>query len=182
MMKKKFLGMAAFLLSLHAYAADDAAWMRYCTISPDGTQIAFSFKGDIYTVPTSGGRASQITTNPAHDTRPMWSPDGQKIAFASDRLGGMDIYIVDKEGGVPTRLTTHSGNETPLAFKDKDHILFQANILPAAEDMQFASAQFPQVYEVSTSGGRPIMFSSMPMEDISISMDGKTLLYHDKMP
>ena len=60
-------------------------------------------------------------------------------------------------------------------IKDNDHILFQANILPAADDMQFASAQFPQVYEVSTSGGRPIMFSSMPMEDISISADGKII-------
>ena len=179
-MKKKTLAVAALMLSLHAYAADDAAWMRYCTISPDGTQIAFSYKGDIYTVPTNGGRASQITTHPAHDTRPMWSPDGQKIAFASDRLGGMDIYIVDKEGGVPTRLTTHSGNETPLAFKDNEHILFQANILPSVDDMQFPSSQFPQVYEVSTSGGRPVMFSSMPMEDISLSADGKTLLYHDK--
>ena len=67
-----------------------------------------------------------------------------------------------------------------MAFKDNDHILFQANILPAADDMQFASAQFPQVYEVSTSGGRPIMFSSMPMEDICFSADGKTILYHDK--
>ena len=179
-MKKKMLAVAALMLSLHAYAADDAAWMRYCTISPDGTQIAFSYKGDIYTVSTNGGRASQITTHPAHDTRPMWSPDGQKIAFASDRLGGMDIYIVDKEGGVPTRLTTHSGNETPLAFKDNEHILFQANILPSVDDMQFPSSQFPQVYEVSTSGGRPVMFSSMPMVDISLSADGKTLLYHDK--
>ena len=179
-MKKKFLAVAALALSLNAYAANDAAWMRYCTISPDGSEIAFSYKGDIYTVPVNGGRATQITTNPAHDTRPIWSPDGKQIAFASDRLGGMDIYIVSKEGGVPTRLTTHSGNETPLAFKDNGHILFQANILPAANDMQFASAQFPQVYEVSTQGGRPVMFSSMPMEDISLSTDGKTLLYHDK--
>mgnify|MGYP003493499657 FL=1 len=179
-MKKRLLAVAAFMLSLNGYAANDAAWMRYCAISPDGQQIAFSYKGDIYTVGVNGGRANQITTNPAHDTRPIWSPNGQQIAFASDRLGGMDIYIVDKEGGIPTRITTHSGNETPLAFKDNGHILFQANILPAADDMQFASAQFPQVYEVSTSGGRPIMFSSMPMEDISISADGKTLLYHDK--
>ena len=179
-MKKRLLAVAAFMLSLNGYAANDAAWMRYCTISPDGQQIAFSYKGDIYTVGVNGGRANQITTNPAHDTRPIWSPNGQQIAFASDRLGSMDIYIVDKEGGVPTQLTTHSGNETPLTFKDNDHILFQANILPAADDMQFASAQFPQVYEVSTSGGRPIMFSSMPMEDISFSANGKTLLYHDK--
>ena len=179
-MKRQLIGVAALALSLQAYAADDAAWMRYPAISPDGTQIAFSFKGDIYTVATNGGRANQITTNPAHDTRPIWSPDGKQIAFASDRLGGMDIYLVDKEGGIPTRLTTHSGNETPLAFKDNAHILFQANILPATDDMQFASAQFPQVYEVSTAGGRPVMFSSMPMEDISLSADGKTLLYHDK--
>lgn len=87
-MKKKLLGVAAFLLSLNAYAAEEAAWMRYCAISPDGSQITFSYKGDIYTVPTTGGRANQITTNPAHDTHPVWSPDGQQIAFASNRLGG----------------------------------------------------------------------------------------------
>ena len=179
-MKKKIISVAALALSLNVYAANDAAWMRYCSISPDGTQIAFTYQGDIYTVPANGGRAIQLTTNSAHDTRPIWSPDGQQIAFASDRLGSMDIYVVNKDGGTPTRLTTHSGNETPLAFKDNGHILFQANILPAADDMQFASAQFPQVYEVSTQGGRPVMFSSMPMEDISLSADGKTLLYHDK--
>ena len=179
-MKKKLVSVIALMLSLSAHATDNPAWMRYPAISPDGSLIAFSYKGDIYTVPVSGGRASQITTNPAHDSYPVWSPDGQQIAFASDRLGSMDIYVVDKEGGVPTRLTTHSGNETPIVFKDKDHILFQANILPAAEDMQFPSSQFPQVYEVSTSGGRPVMFSSMPMENISFSADGKSILYHDK--
>jgi len=179
-MKKKILGVTTLLLSLYSYAADNDAWMRYPAISPDGKQIAFSYQGDIYTVPATGGRAMQLTTNPAHDTRPVWSPDGKQIAFASDRLGGMDVYIVSKEGGIPTRLTTHSGNETPLAFKDNGHVLFQANILPATDDMQFASGQFPQVYEVSTQGGRPFMFSSMPMEDISLSVDGKKILYHDK--
>ena len=178
-MKKKILGVAALILSLNVSAANDTAWMRHCAISPDGSQIAFSFKGDIYTVPVNGGRASQLTTNPSHDTYPIWSPDGQQIAFASNRLGSMDIYVVNKEGGVPVRLTTHSGNETPVAFKDNGHLLFQANILPAAEDMQFPSGQFPQIYEISTSGGRPVMFSSMPMENISFSPDGKKLLYHD---
>ena len=179
-MKKKLLAVAAIALSLNGYAEDDSAWMRYPALSPDGSLIAFSFKGDIYTVPANGGRALQITTHPSHDTRPVWSPDGKTLAFASDRMGSMDIYVVDKEGGTPKRLTTHSGNETPITFKDNGHLLFQANILPSTEDMQFASGQFPQVYEVSIESGRPAMFSSMPMEDISFSSDGKKILYHDK--
>ena len=179
-MKKKLLTVAALALSLNSYAADDSAWMRYPAMSPDGSLIAFSFKGDIYTVPTNGGRALQITTHPSHDTRPVWSPDGKLLAFSSDRMGSMDIYVVDKEGGIPKRLTTHSGNETPITFKGNGHLLFQANILPSTDDMQFASGQFPQVYEVSIEGGRPIMFSSMPMEDISFSTNGKNILYHDK--
>ena len=50
-MKKQILGVAALVLSFNVYASDDNAWMRYAAISPDGSQIAFSFKGDIYTVP-----------------------------------------------------------------------------------------------------------------------------------
>lgn len=179
-MKRQLLGVAAILLSISTYAQDNPLWMRYCAISPDGTTIAFTYKGDIYTVPSTGGRASQITTNPAHDTKPIWSPDGKKIAFASDRMGSMDIFEVNKEGGIPKRLTTHSGNETPVAYKDAGHILFLANIMPTAEDAQFPSGQFQQVYEVNTEGGRPVLFSSMPMEDISINHTGNTLLYHDK--
>lgn len=122
-MKRNLLAVATLLLSSYSLAADDAAWMRYCAISPDGSTIAFSYQGDVYTVPAHGGRAYQVTTNAAHDTRPVWSPDGRQIAFASDRQGSMDIYVVDKDGGVPTRLTTHSGNEMPITFKNNEHIL-----------------------------------------------------------
>lgn len=61
-MKRQLLGVAAILLSISTYAQDNPLWMRYCAISPDGTTIAFTYKGDIYTVPSTGGRASQITT------------------------------------------------------------------------------------------------------------------------
>lgn len=177
---KTSLLIAALAAFTTAGATENPLWMRYCSISPDGSTIAFCYKGDIYTVPSTGGNARQLTTNPAYDTHPIWSPDGQQIAFASARQGSMDIYIVSKDGGVPKRLTTHSGNETPVTFSDATHILFKANLMPDATDLSFPSAQFPQIYEVSTQGGRPKLYSSLPMEDISVAQDGTTLLYHDQ--
>lgn len=178
-MKKFFLSAAALLFAWGAVAQESPLWMRHCIISPDGTSIAFTYKGDIYTVPTAGGRATQITTNPAFDTEPVWSPDGQQLAFASDRMGSLDLFIVSREGGEPQCLTTHSGAETPIAFSDAGHILFTANVMPTAEDIGFPSSQFQQVYQVSVKGGRPVMFSSMPLERISINKEG-AMLYQDK--
>ena len=180
-----FLG-AAMLLSASTLTAvaqepsEGPLWMRYSAISPDGSTIAFAYKGDIFTVPVTGGQARQITSNSAFDSRPVWSPDGSRIAFVSYRQGGADVYIVAKEGGEPTRLTTHSAAEFPVAFKDDSTILYSAYIQPAAESMQFPSSTFSQVYAVSTEGGRPVMFSTLPLENISFSPDGKTLLYNDK--
>lgn len=179
-MKRFLLGAAVYITAMAAQAEEAPLWMRHCVISPDGGQIAFTYKGDIYTVDTGGGKARQITSSRGYDTHPVWSPDGKSIAFASDREGSMDVFIVGRDGGVPRRLTSHSGNEVPVAFRDNDHVLFGAAVMPDAEDMTFPSAQFPQVYEVSTEGGRPVMFSSVPMEDISVSPDGRSFLYHDR--
>lgn len=179
-MKRFLLGAAVYITAMAAQAEEAPLWMRHCVISPDGWQIAFTYKGDIYTVDTGGGKARQITSSRGYDTHPVWSPDGKSIAFASDREGSMDVFIVGRDGGVPRRLTSHSGNEVPVAFRDNDHVLFGAAVMPDAEDMTFPSAQFPQVYEVSTEGGRPVVFSSVPMEDISISPDGRSFLYHDR--
>lgn len=179
-MRKYLLAVCCLFFMAAIQAQETPLWMRYCAISPDGTQIAFSYKGDIYKVPVAGGRALQITTHPGHDTRPVWSPDSKKIAFASDREGNYDIYIVDSEGGTPKRLTTHTAGELPVTFRDNNHVLFLANIMPDDKDSQFPSGQFQQIYEVSTDGGRPTLFSSLTMENISFDADGKRILYHDK--
>ena len=80
--------------------AEDAGWIRNTAISPDGKVIAFTYQGDIFTVPVSGGTATQITSNPAYDTAPVWSPDGQSIAFSSDReFGTFHVYLTSRQGG-----------------------------------------------------------------------------------
>ena len=67
-MKNLMIPALALFLSAAAQADDSPLWMRYCAISPDGQTIAFSYQGDIYTVPSSGGKARQLTTHPAHDS------------------------------------------------------------------------------------------------------------------
>ena len=175
-MKKILLALIAPLTTASAMAQSDPLWMRFPAISPDGKTVAFSYKGDIWTVPTNGGQARQITTNPAYDAYPVWSPDSRQIAFASSREGSMDIYVVGRDGGTPRRVTTDSGDEYPMAWRNDSTIMLKASIMPKATSIMFAN--FSQVYEVSDKGGRMRLFSDIPMEDISVGNDG-ALLYHD---
>ena len=175
---RKLAVMAAMLMTMAVTAQTNPLWMRFCAISPDGNTIAFSYQGDLFTVATQGGTAHQLTSNDAYDAYPVWSPDGQSIAFASAREGSLDVYLIGKDGGTPKRLTTDSGNETPLTFLDDKTVLFEATDMPTAQSILFASRSFPQVYQVSTSGGRARLFSALPMQDLSINARGD-ILYHD---
>lgn len=160
-------------------AQSSALWMRYPAISPDGKTIAFNYKGDIYTVSSEGGRATQLTTNPAYDGRAVWSPDSKTLAFASDREGSLDVYIVSATGGTPKRLTWNSASEIPITFTpDGKKVLYQTNLLPDAEYTQFPSGS--QVYAVDLNGGRPEQFLTFDAYNIRFSSKGDKIIYHDK--
>ena len=174
---KLTLSLAALAVALSASAAEAPLWLRNPAISPDGKTLAFTYKGDIYTVPVAGGTARQLTTNAAHDTNPVWSPDGKQIAFASARHGSMDIFLMPATGGTAKRLTTNSGNETPLAFLNDDTVLFATSRMPSTTAIVPPSVQ--QVYAVSTKGGRDYLWSSTPMKALSVAADGR-VVYQDR--
>ncbi|MBO5807715.1 MAG: PD40 domain-containing protein, partial [Bacteroidaceae bacterium] len=178
-MKKRLLLALLCAGSLAAGAQITPRWLRNCAISPDGATIAFTYKDDIYTVKSGGGEARQLTSKSSYDSNPVWSPDGKQIAFSSDREGSVDVWIVDKDGGTPRRLTTNSQQEIPVAFLNSKEILYITTAMPDAGYIQFPSGTFAQMYKVPVEGGRPVLFSSIKMENPSVSSDGKSIIYHD---
>lgn len=164
-----------------ASAQDAPNWLRHSAISPDATKIAFTYKGDLYTVPTSGGKATQLTFHEAHDFMPVWSKDSQKIAFASDRYGNFDVFIMDAEGGAATRLTYHSSDEMPYTFSaDGQTVIFGGVRQDLAEHRQYPTGSQPELYQVPVKGGRIDQVWTLPAEYVKVSADGKKMIYHDK--
>lgn len=174
---KKLLLPALLTGALCASGAESPLWLRNTAVSPDGKTIAFTYKGDIYTVPVTGGAAHRLTTDPAYDTTPMWSPDGSTIAFVSNRMGSNDIFTVAAAGGTPRRVTTHSGAETLRAWLDDSTLVFRADV-PVSE-MGLNNAFFRQSYTVSTTpGSRPALYLPLDISAADINAAGE-LLFED---
>ncbi len=163
-------------LSVFSAAAITPLWTRDVRISPDGKQIAFTYKGDIYTVSTQGGSARQITTGESYESNPIWSPNGDKIAYASDKNGGRDIYIAGVDGSNPQRLTFNSAKQTPEGFTpDGKNVIFSATIQDPADGVNPPFGRLSELYTVPVEGGRITQMLSTPAVNISVLPDGKIL-------
>lgn len=156
-------------------------WARYPAISPDGQQIVFTYKGDLYKVATSGGAATRLTFHEAHDFMPVWSKDSKQIAFASNRYGNFDVFIMNVGGGEASRLTYHSNDEFPYTFNPEgDQVVFGGVRLDLAEHRQYPTSYLPELYQVPAKGGRVNQVLTVPAEYVQYSQDGSKLIYHDK--
>ena len=125
-----------------SFAQSTPLWLRYPSISPDGKQIVFSYKGDIYKVASSGGAALPLTLHIAHDYMPIWSHDGKWIAFVSflkeevpadDHPFYKHVYLrlLPIEGGNPKVIAYVYGGQgtmnTPSWSPDSKRIAFVSN-------------------------------------------------------
>ncbi|MDE6316956.1 MAG: peptidase S41, partial [Muribaculaceae bacterium] len=155
-------------------------WLRNAAISPDGKLIAFTYKGDIYTVPAAGGEATRLTVSESYETAPKWSPDSKKIAFASDRHGNADIYVMSATGGTPLRLTSNSAGEVPEGFSaDGKEIYYSAAVQAPTASAMFPSSRMTQLYAVSVDGGKPRQVLGTPAQSLAVTGNDGSFLYQD---
>lgn len=133
------------LMGLGTTLAVTPSLPRHPAPSPDGRRIAFSWQGDLFIAPSTGGSAQRLTSNPAYDHHPRWLPDGKGLLFSSDREGGDDLFVIELAGAPPRRLTFHEAADMAQGILGSDAVFLSRRHV--AWDRQTA------VYRVPLSGG-----------------------------
>lgn len=146
------VAVAAFLLLpplLHAQSPESTPSFAEPALSPDASEIAFASGGDVWTVPAGGGQAQLLVSHPATESRPMYSPDGRRLAFVSTRTGEGDIYVLSFASGELRRITFDDGRDQLDGWSRDGRWLYFSSTSRDIGGMN-------DVFRVSAEGGTPM--------------------------
>jgi Tol biopolymer transport system component len=131
---------------------------------------------DIYVMNSDGSDVQRITNDPAYDTHPSWSPDGNKISFVSAKDGNEEIYVMNTDGSDQTRLTNNLARDmNPSWSPDGDRIAFNSNL----SDIDAGFGEDHEIYVMSTDGSNQIRLTKSPNNNGSPSWcaDGSKIAF-----
>jgi len=144
-MRISTLGLLA--LTVSGLALAETRLLRQPDLSDE--HLVFVYAGDLYLAGTDGANPRRLTSHPAEENNPSFSPDGQHIAFAAAYGGNTDVYLIAIEGGNPERLTWHPGDDIPVGWQaDGQAVAF-------ASDRETDHGRSDQLYHVPLNGGAP---------------------------
>jgi tricorn protease len=156
-----------FIIS-YLSSAQDTRLLRQPDISD--THIVFTYGSDVWIVETSKSEAKRLTSTAAVESQPYFSPDGQWIAFTSNRSGRNQVYLISKDGGTPKQLTWHpSGSEVRGWSPDGEYVLL-------ASSRDTAPSPYNRLYKISYKGGAPELLTLQWSHDGAFSPDGRSLV------
>lgn len=160
-----------FLFTFTLLHAQNDLLLRFPALNNDGSKIAFSYQGDIWTVPSTGGKATRLTIHEAYEAYPKFSLDGKWIAFSGNRYGNNDIFVMPTDGGMPKRLTFHSAPDNISSWTKEGDIIFSTT-------REFNQIERPQeVYSISAKGGTELRVLDAVGFDPVYSPDGRFLAF-----
>lgn len=166
-------GAAALLISAittSGAAAQDGTLMLQDPDIHDGT-IVFVYAGDLWTVGTDGGEAKRLTSHPAPEGAPSFSPDGQWIAYTANYTGGANVHIIPAGGGQPRQLTWHPEADIVQGWNpDGSAVVFQSN-------REVMRRRGEQIFQVSVDGGHPEKLRIPQAFEGTYSPDGSQFAY-----
>jgi tricorn protease len=156
-------------LAVHAAQDTQTRLLRQPAVSKD--HLAFVYGGDIWISDRDGAHPIQLTSHPASEYAPHFSPDGKWIAFSANYDSNTDVYVIPVEGGEPRRLTWHPAADVVTGWSsDGKRVLFTSN-------REIANSRSGQFYEVSLDGGYERKIMKAVGVEGSWSADGKRLAY-----
>ncbi len=165
------LALALVFCCLDARSADDAETrlLRQPSVSRD--RLAFVYAGDIWVSDRDGQHPIRITTHPATEFAPHFSPDGNWIAFSAAYDNNIDVYVVSANGGQPRRLTWHPAADLVTGWSpDSRRVLFSS-------DREVSNSRSGQLFEVPLEGGYERKIMKAVAVEAAWSADGKRLAY-----
>ncbi len=164
-------------LSTFALAQQDANEIlmpRQPALSPDGTQVAFAWRGDVWIASSDGGAARRVTTHIGSDQAPVFHPDGKRLAFVSDRAGNDQVFVMELPSGRPVQVTHDSNQKRLVGFAAGGRDM----VLVVSSDRHFHGSESRRVYLAPLSGeGSKRMLLDAGVVDAALSPDGSRLLF-----
>lgn len=171
----RLVALLALMVPAASLAADPTPLRLANTpsLSPDGATLAFSWAGEIWTVPSEGGLARPLTRHAARDTSPKFSPDGKEIAFVSDREGSPQVFTMPSDGaGVPRQVTFNTAGSTIQAYYPDG----QSLLVHGARDRDWYEAGRLFKVKKDERAAEEMLFDDHG-DNAAISPDGKLVLF-----
>jgi len=162
------------LVSAAAAAQGNVDLPRFPSMSPDGEHITFTWRGDIWKVSSDGGNAMRLTSHPADDIRTAWSPDGERIAFTSDRDGYMNIWIMNADGSNVERVSNLDRPCALEAFGVDDN---GNTVVTFSTTLEADVYRSERPYMINLDGGEPMRIHDAFGSQPRIADDGERVLF-----
>ncbi|HIA61701.1 MAG TPA: hypothetical protein EYN93_02215 [Planctomycetaceae bacterium] len=171
--KKCVYTLIVFLVFVNYSNAEQVKLVSGINLTPDGGRVVFSWRGDVWSGPTSGGRITRLTAHAATEGYPCVSSDGKAIAFTSNRTGSEQTYRMPIDGGQPTQLTFHSEGTRPIGFTGDNQTLF----VTGRRDHWFRwDTRYFTISATTAQSGENLLFDAYGAM-AALSPDGKSVLF-----